>query len=63
MQNETGNDDGKHFFTVALGTPLLAQNEYRFYAEFVAPISRDRANGLYLSTYIDPATGEERYGS
>jgi hypothetical protein len=41
MLNETGDDDGKHFFMVVTDTPLLAQNEYRFYEEFVAPISRD----------------------
>jgi len=53
-------DSGLHFLQVALDHPLEKDVEYQFYAEFVAPISTDRRNGLFLSTYVDPESGEER---
>jgi hypothetical protein len=56
--NET--EDTVQFLRINLEQDLIIGQEYDLYIEFVAPISRDRLDGLYLSTYIDPETGDEK---
>jgi hypothetical protein len=56
--NET--EDTVQFLRINLEQDLIIGQEYDLYIEFVAPISRDRLDGLYLSTYTDPETGDEK---
>jgi len=45
---------------IKLTKELTASTQYRIDIEYVAPIATNKLDGLYLSKYIDPATGEER---
>lgn len=48
------------FYTIVLDSDLEVGAEYEIYIEFVAPISTDITNGLFLSTYVDPASGDTK---
>jgi hypothetical protein len=54
-RNETENV--VQFFTIVVDRVLQVGAEYEIYIEFVAPISTNIMNGLYLSTYTDPDSG------
>ncbi|XP_021952753.1 aminopeptidase N [Folsomia candida] len=48
------------FYSISLNTILNPGQLYQLYIEFVAPISTNILNGLYLSTYVDPVSGETK---
>jgi hypothetical protein len=56
------NDTERHFLTIELDRQVGFEDgeEYAVKIDFLSEIFTDKTNGLYLSTYVDEVTGEER---
>jgi hypothetical protein len=56
------NDTERHFLTIELDRQVGFEDgeEYAVKIDFLSKIFTDKTNGLYLSTYVDEVTGEER---
>ncbi|OXA37624.1 aminopeptidase Ey [Folsomia candida] len=58
-----GSQPEYNFFLVNLTTALVAGESYELYIPYTAPISPTRLDGIYLDSYVDPATSETKYVS
>ncbi|CAL8114162.1 unnamed protein product [Orchesella dallaii] len=56
-----GTEPEYHFIVINLEETLKAGSQYEIYIEFVTPVSQTRLDGMYLDSYVDPATNETKY--
>lgn len=55
----TSSEPDKHFYHIKV-EGLEPETAYEVQLQYIAPVSRDRVNGLYLTSYEDPESGEPR---
>jgi len=54
-------DAEQQTYTIELGSNLVVTEEYDIDISFVARVADDRLDGLYLSQYVDQATGVTKW--